>query len=159
MTIMGSWVRKSNKTSVLVVVLAAAALAIALVAIGCGQGLRGGSTTTSTIPALTTVVTQGPGQAGPGVSGPSTGARIVLKDGKADPNHYVIQVGIAVTFVNMDDDLPAAQENHHIVADDGSFDSGVLEAANFYSVTFQKPGTFAWHDVLHPEIKGEIVVE
>ena len=105
------------------------------------------------------MVTQGPGQQGPGVSGASTGARIVLKNGKADPTHYVVAVGDSVTFVNMEDDVQGNAENYHIVADDGSFDGGVPHAAEFYVVTFSKAGTYAWHNLIHPSVKGDIVVE
>jgi plastocyanin len=159
MGIMRSWFRKNTKAGILLVVLVAAALAIALLAVGCGSGLKGGTTTSATIQANTTVVTQGPGAQGPGIQGPSNAQRVVLKDGKATPNHLVINVGESVTFVNQDDDLPAAQQNHDIVSQAAGYDTGVLSAEEFYVATFQKAGTFPYEDKLHPEIKGDIVVE
>ena len=44
---------------------------------------------------------------------------------------------------------------HHIVADDGSFDTGVLTPGQSYLVTFETPGTYSFHDALNPSIKGD----
>jgi hypothetical protein len=64
----------------------------------------------------------------------------------------------AVTFVNEDDDLPPAQENHEIVFSNG-VDTGVLTPGMFYSITFQKAGTYTFTDKLHPEISGTITID
>lgn len=66
------------------------------------------------------------------------------------------RVGNRVTFFNSEDDNTV---NHHIVADDGSFDTGVLEPGQSYSVTFASPGTYSFHDALNPSFKGTITIK
>ena len=67
-----------------------------------------------------------------------------------------VRVGDHITFFNGEDDNTV---NHQIVADDGSFDTGVLRPGEFYSVTFESPGTYSFHDVLDSSVKGTITVK
>ena len=66
------------------------------------------------------------------------------------------RVGDPVTFYNSEDDNTV---NHHIVADDGSFDTGVLKPGQSYVVTFESPGTYSFHDALDSSIKGTITAK
>jgi plastocyanin len=68
------------------------------------------------------------------------------------PATTTINVGDTVTWHNAD------SANHQVVANDGSFASPVLKNGETYSNTFQKPGTFAYHDSQAPTHKGTIVV-
>lgn len=45
------------------------------------------------------------------------------------------------------------------VADDGSFDTGVLRPNQQFWFTFQRAGTYPFHDVLDPNLKGIITVK
>ena len=47
---------------------------------------------------------------------------------------------------------------HNITADDNSFDSGSLETGATFSLTFDTPGTFAYHCTPHPWMKATITV-
>ncbi len=48
---------------------------------------------------------------------------------------------------------------HHIVADNGAFDSGVLQPDQSFTFIFDTAGSFGYHDALDPSIKGTITVE
>jgi plastocyanin len=75
--------------------------------------------------------------------------------------HYVFvpstihaQEGDTVTVYNSDQLL------HRIVADDNSFDTGVMEPGASFTVKAGKPGTvLSYHCVLHSRVKGQIVVD
>jgi plastocyanin len=75
--------------------------------------------------------------------------------------HYVFvpstihaQPGQVVTVYNSDQVL------HHIVADDNSFDTGVMNPGASFTVTTGKPGTVvSYHCTLHSRVKGKIVVD
>ena len=87
---------------------------------------------------------------------PPTGAFIGVGKNGLSATSTQARVGDRVTFFNSEDDNSV---NHHIVADDGSFDTGVLPPGEFYSVTFASPGTYSFHDVLNPSVKGTITVK
>src|SRR2546425_4132893 len=75
--------------------------------------------------------------------------------------HYVFvpstihaQEGETVTVYNSDQLL------HRIVADDGSFDTGVMNPGASFTIKAGKPGTaVSYHCVLHSRVKGKLVVD
>ena len=75
--------------------------------------------------------------------------------------HYVFvpgtihaQPGQAVTVYNYDQIL------HHIVADDNSFDTGVMNPGSSFAVIAGAAGsTISYHCTLHSRMKGKIVVD
>jgi plastocyanin len=70
------------------------------------------------------------------------------------PNTIHAQPGQVVTVYNYDQIL------HHIVADDNSFDAGVMNPGGSFSVTAGAPGTMiSYHCTLHSRMKGKIVVD
>ena len=64
-----------------------------------------------------------------------------------------IVVGTTIEWKN-DDPLP-----HTVTADDGSFDSGLIESGQVWRYTFTRPGTYAFHCTPHPFMKGTVVVK
>lgn len=60
--------------------------------------------------------------------------------------------GETVTWTN-DDSVP-----HTVTADDGSFDSGILDPGASFSRTFDQAGTFPYKCALHPQMQAEVVV-
>ena len=46
---------------------------------------------------------------------------------------------------------------HTVTADNKSFDSGEIRQGEFRLV-FEEPGTYSYHCVLHPDMKGRVVV-
>jgi len=51
-----------------------------------------------------------------------------------------------------------SERTHTVTADDGSFDSGDLDPAGKFSVTFASAGTFAYHCTIHSFMHGKVVV-
>lgn len=70
------------------------------------------------------------------------------------PNTIHAQPGQVVTVYNYDQVL------HHIVADDNSFDAGVMSPGASFSVRAGAPGiVISYHCTLHSRMKGKIVVD
>jgi hypothetical protein len=70
------------------------------------------------------------------------------------PNAIHAQPGQVVTIYNDDQLL------HRMVADDGSFDTGLLNPGSSFTVTAGAPGTtISYHCTLHSRMKGKVVVD
>ncbi len=68
------------------------------------------------------------------------------------PDMVVVLNGTTVTWTNLDAD------NHTVTADDGAFDSGLLEQGESFSYTFDTLGTFPYHCTPHPSMTGDAEV-
>ena len=64
-----------------------------------------------------------------------------------------ITVGTTIEWKNADP-VP-----HTVTADDGSFDSGMIDGGQVWRYTFTKAGTYPFHCTPHPFMKGTIVVK
>ena len=70
------------------------------------------------------------------------------------PNTIHAQPGQVVTLYNKDQLL------HHIVADDNSFDTGILQPGGSFTVTAGAAGTaISYHCTIHSRMKGKVVVD
>jgi plastocyanin len=69
------------------------------------------------------------------------------------PAEVRVPAGTRVRWVNGD----ALQ--HTVSADDGGFESGLLDPGGSFERTFGDPGTFAYHCTPHPFMRGMVVVE
>ena len=69
-----------------------------------------------------------------------------------DPPDAAIEPGSTITWTN-NGTLP-----HTVTADDGSFDSGVLNPGDSYTVAFDGQGTVTYFCVIHPEMRGSVTV-
>ena len=69
------------------------------------------------------------------------------------PQVLTVAPGTTVTWVN-DDDTP-----HTIVANDHSFRSKAIDTEERFSLTFSKPGDYAYFCSLHPHMTGKVVVK
>src|SRR5215212_4779176 len=88
---------------------------------------------------------------------PTAGARgktmtVSIKGFAFNPPNATVAPGTTVTWVN-DDQAP-----HTATANDGAFDSGTLQPGQSYSFVFDKPGTYAYHCNIHPDMTGTITV-
>jgi len=134
-------------------VLAVALLALlagALAASACGGGSKEKATPGATSPAGTPKATAQATQtaATPGAQG----ASVEIKNFAFEPKTITIKVGRTVTWTNQDS---AA----HTVAGDGGIDSGDLSKGKSYSKTFDTEGTFDYHCSIHPQMKGQVIVQ
>jgi plastocyanin len=57
-----------------------------------------------------------------------------------------------VTWSN-DDPAP-----HTVTAEDGDFDSDILDGGQSFSFTFDEPGTYTYLCNVHPDMKGTVKV-
>ncbi len=96
----------------------------------------------------------------PATSTPTTEEKVMvgansveIKNFAYSPGSLHVKVGDTVTWTNKD------AAGHSATADDGTFDTGVLGQGESGSFTFTKAGTFSYHCLPHPSIKGTIVVE
>lgn len=68
------------------------------------------------------------------------------------PEEVKVKPGTKVKFVNRD------QVEHSAVADDGSFDTGMLGQDKEKVIEFPSEGTFSYYCNPHTGMKGKIVV-
>jgi plastocyanin len=88
-------------------------------------------------------------QAAPNESGASKGS---IQDFVFQPSRLEVAAGTTVVWTN------TGQVAHTISADDGSFDSGLIEPGRHGAITLKQPGTYTFHCTPHPFMKGVIVV-
>jgi plastocyanin len=80
----------------------------------------------------------------------STG--VTISDFKFSPAGVTVNVGDTVTWSN------AGPTGHSATANDGSFDTGILQKGSSGSHTFSQAGTFSYFCKPHPFMKGTITV-
>lgn len=71
------------------------------------------------------------------------GTDVTIRDVEFLPETLRVEVGEKVTWANLDGFA------HTVTADDGSFDSGLLEGGETWSFTFSRPGTYRYHCTPH----------
>jgi plastocyanin len=83
---------------------------------------------------------------------PNSAMTVDIHDHAFSPAQLNVAPGTTVTFVNND------IEPHTATADNGLFDTGVLEPGYSFDVFFEGSGTVTYHCELHPDMQGSIVV-
>jgi plastocyanin len=68
------------------------------------------------------------------------------------PKTVTVAGGDTVRWKNVD------TVNHQVVANSGAFASGQITPTHTYSKRLDTPGTYAYHDALHPTLKGTVKV-
>ena len=66
-----------------------------------------------------------------------------------------------VVWVNADESdngYGTSGTTHHLVSDNGVFDSGDIAPGAGYSFTFPGPGTYSYHCSIHPTMTGTITI-
>jgi plastocyanin len=142
-------------------ILASVLAALSLGLVACGGG--GSSSATESAPA--TSESEGATEEGaegaaaestesePAPSGQARKAeKVEIVEFTYGPDPVVVQVGGKVTWQNQD------TAPHTATADDGSFETGVIERGKRKSETFKEPGTFAYHCKIHPQMHGTVEV-
>ena len=77
---------------------------------------------------------------------------VSIQDYFFDPADAAVEPGTSIVWVNQ------GQEPHTVTADDGSFDSGVLNPGDSFMVTFLGSGTLTYHCEIHPSMVGSVTV-
>src|SRR5438094_785776 len=70
-------------------------------------------------------------------------ANVKMVDFEFQPKTLTVQVGTTVTWTN------SGTKKHSATADDGSFDTGLLNPGTSKAVKFDKPGKFQYYCQLH----------
>lgn len=78
--------------------------------------------------------------------------RIVMQNLAYGSTQVTVSPGTTVVWVNQD------PVQHTVSADDGSWDSGLIDPQAAWSRTFTAAGTFTYHCTPHPFMKGTVVV-
>ncbi len=119
---------------------------------GCGSGT--GTAESTVVGATTSIVANGESTPG-AIPFSQTTYTVSVTQGKVNPATLDVPAGSGVLIINAEDDSTV---QHELVADDGSFDTGVLDPGGQYLVMFGGQGTVTYHDALHSDITGEIVI-
>ena len=82
-----------------------------------------------------------------------TALDVFIENNKFNPPERKIIARSEVNFINFD------KSAHQIVADDGSFDTGIIASGKSKKIPFLQPGIYPYHCSIHPEMKGTIVVD
>jgi plastocyanin/uncharacterized membrane protein len=79
------------------------------------------------------------------------GAEVIIKNFSFQPAQLSVHPGENIEFTN--EDIYA----HTVTADDGSFDSGLIQPGSSWKLTVTKAGTIAYHCAPHPNMKATLV--
>lgn len=122
--------------------LAATMLAAALIA-GCGSDAETASPTA-------------PSSEAADAAAPASGeAAVKIEDFLFAPKAVAVETGAEVSFENLD----RAPHTATIAEGAMKFDTGTIEKGETESVTFDKPGTYAYVCLFHPYMKGTVTVK
>lgn len=77
---------------------------------------------------------------------------VEIRDFAFQPGNLKVPVGATVTWTNYD----AAP--HTATANDGSWDTGMLNKGDSAPITFDESGTYDYYCILHPDMKAQISV-
>jgi plastocyanin len=136
-------------------------LAAALVALSLGLAACGGGGSDSTSSEAETAPPASEETAGetestesePAPSGEaSKSEKVDIVEFTYQPDPVVVQVGGKVIWQNQD------TAPHTATADDGSFDTGVIEKGKIGSETFKEAGTYTYFCEIHPTMHGSVEV-
>jgi plastocyanin len=90
--------------------------------------------------------------AGFAVAGLTANKTVSIKSTAFAPKNVTIAGGDTVTWKNVD------TVNHQVVANSGAFASGQIAPNRIYAKRLDTPGTYGYHDALHPVLKGTVKV-
>lgn len=91
-------------------------------------------------------------RAQPTAAGGRDSVTALVQDFTFRPARIEIAAGTTVVWTN------GGQMQHTVTAEDGSFESGLIEGGERRGVTFTRPGRYPFHCTPHPFMRGEVVV-
>jgi plastocyanin len=95
---------------------------------------------------------QASAKASPAASPTGAACTVEIKDFAFHPAQIEISTGTTVTWTNND------TVAHTATATDGTFDSGILDPGASFTYTFDKPGSYDFACLIHPQMKGTVTV-
>jgi plastocyanin len=136
------------------VIAALVALSLGLAACGgggSGSTSSGAESTTATSEESTTETESTESEPAPSGAA-SKSEKVDIVEFTYQPDPVVVQVGGKVIWQNQD------TAPHTATADDGSFDTGVIEKGKLGSETFKQAGTYTYFCEIHPTMHGTVEV-
>jgi plastocyanin len=88
----------------------------------------------------------------PAVVRPDTTAAVSISGYAFHPTKLTIEVGTTVKWTNK------MKIDHTVTANGGAFNSGDLAPGHTFSHKFKKTGKFPYHCMIHPFMKGTVIV-
>ena len=129
-----------------------ALLSLSFVLAACGGG-GGTSTESQAAPSETQSQTGTEAESEPAPSGEAAKAeKVQIVEFTYQPDPVVVKVGGKVIWQNQD------TAPHTATADDGSFDTGIIDHGKIKSETFKEAGTFTYFCEVHPFMHGTVEV-
>lgn len=98
------------------------------------------------------VAVPAPAPASPRASSSSSTASLTIEDFRFNPSPLTVATGTAITVLN-------AGRAAHTATAPGTFDTGTLRTGQQATVVTARPGSFAYSCLIHPDMKGTLVVE
>jgi plastocyanin len=134
----------------------AALVALSLGLAACGGGgsgstSSGAESTTATSEESTTETEATESEPAPSGAA-SKSEKVDIVEFTYQPDPVVVKVGGKVIWQNQD------TAPHTATADDGSFDTGVIEKGKLGSETFKQAGTYTYFCEIHPTMHGTVEV-
>jgi plastocyanin len=77
---------------------------------------------------------------------------VLIQNQAFTPATLDVAAGGIVTWTNLDVD------SHSVTSDNGAFDSGALGSGESFIHAFDDPGTYAYSDSFHPDMRGTVIV-
>jgi plastocyanin len=112
-----------------------------------------GAAAAGTVLALALLGTGGGAAADRGATaGASATATVNIRDFSFHPATLTVARGATVTFANRD-------SVRHTATRGGSFSTGRIRPGRAKSVRFNGRGTYRYHCLIHPEMRGKVVVD
>ncbi len=96
------------------------------------------------------VLLSGCQQSAPQTTAPVETSKILIKDFAFNPQSVTVKAGTKVTWTNLDD------VNHVLKS---NFFEQTLYPGDSYSYTFNQTGTYNYSCLIHPSMKGTIIVQ
>ena len=116
------------------------------------QETGGAATDPTTVPAQTTAPAESTTPAQTTTPAPNSTTTVDISNHAFNPAQLNVAPGTTVRFVNND------TEPHTATADNGLFDTGVLQPGSSFDVFLDGSGTVTYHCELHPDMEGTAVV-
>ena len=80
-------------------------------------------------------------------------AEISIENFHYMPETLTVKAGTAVTWINRD------EEPHNVVSLDRVFRSKAIDGGEKFTASFDKPGPYKYICAVHPQMRGQIVVQ
>ncbi len=78
---------------------------------------------------------------------------VTIQNSTFTPHTIIVPIGTTVTWINQD------STNHQVTSNTKAFESKNLNTGDNYSFKFTKSGTYPYHCLIHPNMKGTIIVQ